>query len=81
MARAGRGRDDWLGLVIGGMVVAIAVIGFVLWSSGSRVMDKATVADVDLAIPTPRPPDVLPSLPPVEPPGVPSPTPPPAPVG
>lgn len=81
MASAGRGRDGWLGLVIGGLVVAIAVIGLILWSSGSPVTEKATGADIDLAVPTPRPPDTLPGLPPVEPPGVPSPNPPAAPIG
>lgn len=62
-------------------MVAIAVIGFVLWSSGAPSVDRVTDVDVDVNLPTaPRLPDT-PTLPPVEPPTVPNPTPPPAPVG
>lgn len=81
MARVERGGGaGWLAFVIGGLVVAVAIIGFVLWSSGAATPDRVTDVDIDVDMPAPRLPDA-PTLPPVEPPSVPSPTPPPVPVG
>lgn len=74
------GGSGWLGFLIGGLVVVVAVIAFVLWSGGAQAPSKVADIDVEVDIPAPRMPDV-PALPPVEPPSVPSPTPPPAPVG
>lgn len=75
------GGNSWLGFVIGGLVVIVAIIGFVLWSGGApSVPDKVADIDVDVDIPAPRMPDA-PTLPPVEPPTVPTPAPAPAPVG
>ena len=81
MAQVERGGGGgWLALVIGGLVVAVAIIGFVLWSDGAAAPDRVTDVDIDLNVPSPRLSDT-PVLPPVEPPSVPSPTPPPVPVG
>ena len=75
------GGNGWLAFVIGGLVVAVVIIGFVLLSNGAPPMDRVTDVDIDVDLPTtPRLPDA-PTLPPVEPPTVPSPTPPPVPVG
>lgn len=82
MARVERGRGNgWLGWLIGGLVVAVAIIGFVLWSNGAPSVDRVTDVNIDVDMPSaPRLPDT-PTLPPVEPPTVPNPTPPPVPVG
>ncbi len=81
MARVERDRGNgWLAFVIGGLVVAVAVIGFVLWSNGAPTPDRVTDVDIDVEMPTPRLPDPS-TLPPVEPPSVPNPPPPPVPVG
>lgn len=82
MSRGERGGGSgWLALLIGGLVVAIAIIGIVLWSSGAPSVDRATDVSIDVDMPSaPRLPDT-PTLPPVEPPTVPNPTPPPGPVG
>lgn len=69
------GGSGWLALLIGGLVVAIAVIGFVLWSSSAPAVDRVADVNIDLDMPS------APRLPPVEPPTVPNPAPPPAPVG
>ena len=74
MARVERGGGNgWLGFVIGGLVVAVAIIGFVLWSNGMPTPERVTDVDIDVDIPAPRLPDAPPTLPPVEPPTVPSP--------
>lgn len=81
MARVDRGGGGgWLAFIIGGLVVAVAIIGFVLWSNGASAPEGGADVDIDLNLPAPRLPDA-PALPPVEPPSVPSPTPPPVPVG
>lgn len=66
--------SGWLGFVIGGLVVVVAIIGFVLWSGGANVPDKVADVNIDVDIPARRMPDA-PSLPPIEPPTMPSPGP------
>lgn len=76
-----RGGNGRLAFVIGGLAIAVVIIGFILWSNGPPSVDRVTDAHIDVDAPSaPRLPDT-PTLPPVEPPTVPSPAPPPAPVG
>lgn len=75
------GKGGLIAFLIGGVVVALALIAWVLWSGGLARPDRAPEVNVDLNLPAPtlpdapRLPDGPPVLPPVEPPTVPSPSP------
>ena len=85
MADANRGTGasgNLIAFIVGGLLVLVAVIGFVVWNGGQAAKQAAdTVVDVDVTLPSlpdaPKLPDT-PTLPPVEPPTLPSPGPQPA---
>lgn len=66
MADQSRSSTPWLAFLIGGLIVAVAVIAFVIYSGGgmSRPEMPANV-DVDVELPSPSIPDapVLPDAP------------------
>lgn len=74
------GSGVLMAFIIGGLVVAVAVIAWVLLSQGTPRPETPSLAvDMDLTLPdAPRLPDGPPAVPPVEPPSVPSPSPAPA---
>ncbi|QQQ20009.1 hypothetical protein JIP62_04420 [Brevundimonas vitis] len=69
-----RGGGGFLPFVIGGLLVLVLIIGWVVYSGGVTAPSSDTKVDVDVDIPAPQMPDLpeAPSLPPVEPPSVPA---------
>lgn len=58
MARtAGNGTHLWLGLLIGALVVAIAVIGYVVYTGRQMAADPPRSIDVDIDVRPPPIPD------------------------
>lgn len=77
-----RGGNGWIGFLVGGIVVVLIIIAFVLFSNGAGD-GRDTKVDVDVDLPRPELPKApelpdLPDIPPVEPPTVPQPDPAPA---
>jgi len=72
-ARSGGG--SWMAFLVGGLIVVVAIIGFVVWShGGSAPAADARDVNIDVNLPSPKMPD-LPSPPHIEPPTVPQPNP------
>lgn len=70
------GGGSWIGLLLGGLVIVVLIIAFVVFSRGG--MDaKDTNVDVDVDLPKMEAPK-MPDLPEVEPPTLPQPAPAPA---
>ena len=73
-----------MAFIVGGLLVVVAIIAFVVWQNGGVSAPKAdeTNVDVNIDLPQPKLPDLpqpeLPDMPNVEPPTVPSPSPAPA---
>lgn len=75
-ARSGGG--SWIGLLVGGLVLVVLVIAFVVFSQGGVSGTKDTNVDIDVDLPRPTLPDGprvpdLPDMPSIEPPTVPGP--------
>ncbi|MFA4892278.1 hypothetical protein [Brevundimonas sp.] len=71
-ARSGGG---WIGFLVGGLVVVVLIIAFVVFSNGGMSPGKDTNVDINVDLPdAPKMPD-LPDVPAVEPPSVPGPEP------
>lgn len=64
-------RGGVMAFIVGGLVVAVAVIAWALYSGRTAAPEPPTV-DVDVQVPTPRLPDGPPR---VDPPPIPAPTP------
>lgn len=70
----------WIGFLVGGLVVVVLIIAFVVFSNGGMGPGKAADIDIDVDLPRPTLPDApkmpdLPDVPAVEPPSVPGPEP------
>lgn len=75
------GGSGWIAFLVGGLVVAVAIIGLVMWTNGGSVPPPAASdVNVDINLPKPSLPTAprmpeLPSPPTVEPPTLPQPNP------
>jgi len=74
------GSSSWIGLLVGGLVVVVLIIGFVVFTSGGMSPGRDTNVDINVDLPRPTMPDApkipdLPDMPSVEPPSVPQPVP------
>lgn len=75
---SGSGGSSWIGFLVGGLLLVVVVIGFIVFSRGGMSMDgKDTNVDVDVDLPAMEAPK-MPDLPNMEPPTLPSPGPAPA---
>lgn len=58
------GATPWLALLVGGLIVALAVLGYFLYSSAGRVEPKLPAAiDIDINVPKAPPIPDAPRLP------------------
>lgn len=67
----------FLAFIVGGLIVAVAVIGWFLYTGGRPAMPETPEVNLDINVPAPKLPDrpVLPDMPrPAEPPTVTAPT-------
>lgn len=68
------GSGNWIALLVGGLVVAVVIIAFVLFSNRGGVdLPDSTEVAVDIDLPRPQMPDgpTIPDVPPVGPPSMP----------
>ena len=68
------GGGGAMAFIVGGLLVAVAVIAFLVWNGGSNPVDKVADTSVDIDVNLPEAPK-MPDLPNVEPPTLPSPAP------
>ena len=72
-----RGGGSAMAFIIGGLLVVVAIIAFVVWNGGANPVDKAADTNVDVDVNLPSLPEApkMPDLPNVEPPTLPAPGP------
>lgn len=63
MAETSNKSTPWLAFLVGGLIVAVAVIGYVAYSGGALRPSMPDTVDVDVNLPKPPPIPDAPKLP------------------
>lgn len=63
MAQSSNGSGPWLAFLVGGLIVAVAVIGYFVYAGRQAAPDLARDVDINLTMPTPPPMPEGPKLP------------------
>lgn len=50
----GSGGNSWLAFIVGGLLIAVVVIGFMLWSGGERPQAPTIPDEVDVNVDVPE---------------------------
>ncbi len=74
------GGSGWIGLLVGGLVIVLLIIAFVVFTNGGMTGARDTHVDINVDLPRPTMPDApkmpdLPRVPPVDRPTLPGPEP------
>ena len=55
MAQTSNGSGPWLAFLVGGLIVAVAVIGYFVYASRQAAPDVPSAVNLDMSLPPPMP--------------------------
>ena len=55
MAQSSNGSGPWLAFLVGGLIVAVAVIGYFVYAGRQAAPDLPSGVDINLSVPSPPP--------------------------